>query len=79
VLIRGPAPALARGLAMPGVAPPADVSLAGGCVDALRAPLPLVVRKENPGFLEKSQRRMKSRNEPMGSVVIPLNKIRIIR
>jgi pyruvate dehydrogenase (quinone) len=48
-----------------GLRHPADVGLAGSCVDVLRALLPLVRRKEDRGFLEKAQRRMKSWNELM--------------
>jgi pyruvate dehydrogenase (quinone) len=48
-----------------GLRHPADVGLVGSCVDVLRALLPLIERKEDRGFLEKSQRRMKSWNELM--------------
>ena len=48
-----------------GLRHPADVGLVGTCVDALRALLPLIERKEDRGFLEKSQRRMKSWNDLM--------------
>src|SRR5262245_2544564 len=48
-----------------GLRHPADVGLVGTCVDALRALLPLIERKKDRGFLEKSQRRMKSWNDLM--------------
>ena len=48
-----------------GLRHPADVGLAGSCVDVLRALLPLIQRKQDRGFLEKSQRRMQSWNDLM--------------
>jgi pyruvate dehydrogenase (quinone) len=48
-----------------GLRHPADVGLVGSCVDVLRGLLPLIERKEDRGFLEKAQRRMKSWNELM--------------
>ncbi|MGE0130581.1 MAG: thiamine pyrophosphate-dependent enzyme [Blastocatellales bacterium] len=48
-----------------GLRHPADVGLAGSCVDVLRALLPMVERKKDRGFLEKSQRRMQSWNDLM--------------
>jgi len=48
-----------------GLRHPADVGLVGSCVDALRALLPLIERKEDRGFLEKAQRRMKRWSELM--------------
>lgn len=48
-----------------GLRHPADVGLVGNCIDVLRALLPLVQRKPDRGFLEKSQQRMRSWNELM--------------
>ncbi|MFN7948929.1 MAG: thiamine pyrophosphate-binding protein [Blastocatellia bacterium] len=48
-----------------GLRHPADVGLVGNCIDVLRALLPLVQRKQDRGFLEKSQQRMRSWNELM--------------
>jgi pyruvate dehydrogenase (quinone) len=48
-----------------GLRHPADVGLVGSCPDVLRALLPLIRRKEDRSFLEKSQRRMQSWNELM--------------
>ena len=48
-----------------GLRHPADVGLVGDCRSVLRALIPLVERKSDRGFLEKSQKRMADWNQLM--------------
>ncbi len=48
-----------------GLRHPADVGLAGDCRSVLRALIPLIQRKEDRSFLEKSQKRMEVWNKLM--------------
>ena len=48
-----------------GLRHPADVGLAGDCKSVLQALIPLIQRKTDRAFLEKSQRRMTAWNELM--------------
>ncbi len=48
-----------------GLRHPADVGLVGDCKSVLRALIPLIQRKTDRGFLEKSQKRMEAWNKLM--------------
>ena len=48
-----------------GLRHPADVGLAGDCKTVMQALIPLITRKSDRAFLEKSQRRMSAWNDLM--------------